>query len=96
LNCNLAPNGVLNNGTAIGYHIVNKLNHMKKILFLLAFAILTVGASAQQKVVKDQVKTKKTTTVGQKVHNIFHKKKEYSGTKSKHIVKKEKSVAVKS
>jgi Na+-transporting methylmalonyl-CoA/oxaloacetate decarboxylase gamma subunit len=73
-----------------------KFNHMKKILFLLVMAVMTAGAFAQQKVVKDEVKTKKTTTVGQKVHNVFSKHKHYSGTKSKHVVKREKSVAVKS
>jgi len=69
---------------------------MKKILFLLAMAFITVGAYAQQHVVKDEVKTKKTTTVGQKFHNAFSKHKHYSGTKTKHIVKKEKHVAVRS
>jgi len=77
-------------------NLMYKFNHMKKILFLLVMAVMTAGAFAQQKVVKDEVKTKKTTTVGQKVHNVFSKHKHYSGTKSKHIVKKEKSVAVKS
>lgn len=69
---------------------------MKKIIFLLAMAVMCTGAFAQQKVVKDEVKTKRTTTIGQKVHNVFSKHKHYSGTKSKHVVKKEKNVAVKS
>ena len=68
---------------------------MKKIALLLALVVATAGAFAQQKVVKDQEKTKKTTTVGQKIHNVFSKHKHYSGTKSKHIVKKEKEVTVK-
>lgn len=68
---------------------------MKKIALLLALVVATAGAFAQQKVVKDQEKTKKTTTVGQKIHNVFSKHKHYSGTKSKHIVKKEKSATVK-
>ena len=68
---------------------------MKKILFLLAMAVITVGAFAQQAVVKDKAKVKHTTTVGQKVHNVFSKHKHYSGTKSKHVVKKEKDVSVK-
>ncbi|OCX52893.1 hypothetical protein BEL04_00760 [Mucilaginibacter sp. PPCGB 2223] len=68
---------------------------MKKIALLLALAVASAGAFAQQKVVKDEVKTKKTTTVGQKVHNVFSKHKHYSGTKTKHVVKKEKSATVK-
>lgn len=68
---------------------------MKKILFMLALAILTVGAYAQEHVVKDEVKTKKTTTPGQKIHNVFSKHKHYSGTKRKHVVKVEKHAEVK-
>ncbi|WP_295655542.1 hypothetical protein [uncultured Mucilaginibacter sp.] len=68
---------------------------MKKILFLLAFVTLTIGAMAQQKVVKDEVKVKKTTTPMQKVHNVFSKHKQYSGTKTKHVKKVEKAVTVK-
>jgi len=67
---------------------------MKKLALLLALAIATAGAFAQT-TVKDKEKVKKTTTVGQKVHNVFSKHKHYSGTKAKHVVKKEKSVAVK-
>ncbi len=66
---------------------------MKKILFLLALVSITVGAMAQQ-VVKDQDKVKKTTTVPQKIHNVFSKKKHYSGTKKKHVVKTEKNTTV--
>jgi Na+-transporting methylmalonyl-CoA/oxaloacetate decarboxylase gamma subunit len=68
---------------------------MKKILFLLALVSITFGALAQQKVVKDEVKTKKTTTIPQKVHNVFSKKKHYSGTKRKHVTKVEKNATVK-
>jgi len=68
---------------------------MKKILFLLAMVSITFGAMAQQKVVKDEVKTKKTTTIPQKVHNVFSKKKHYSGTKTKHVKKVEKNATVK-
>ncbi|WP_448697992.1 hypothetical protein ACFGVR_14315 [Mucilaginibacter sp. AW1-3] len=67
---------------------------MKKILFLLAMVALTAGAFAQT-VVKDKAKVKKTTTVGQKFHNVFSKHKHYSGTKTKHVVMKEKSAVVK-
>jgi len=68
---------------------------MKKILFLLAFVTLTIGAMAQQKVTKDEVKVKKTTTPTQKLHNVFSKHKHYSGTKTKHVTKVEKNVTVK-
>jgi len=61
---------------------------MKKILFLLVFAV-TMGsvAMAQEKVVKDEVKVKKTSTIPQKIHNTFSKHKHYSGTKVKHVKK---------
>ncbi|MEO6522344.1 MAG: hypothetical protein ABIN91_11740 [Mucilaginibacter sp.] len=61
---------------------------MKKILFLLVFAV-TMGsvAMAQEKVVKDEVKVKKTSTIPQKIHNTFSKHKHYSGTKIKHVKK---------
>jgi hypothetical protein len=68
---------------------------MRKLMFLLALASITFGAVAQQKVVKDEVKTKKTTTIPQKVHNVFSKKKKYSGTKKKHVTKVEKNATVK-
>ncbi len=55
---------------------------------------VSLGAIAQQKVTKDEVKTKKTTTIPQKVHNVFSKHKHYSGTKTKHVKKVEKSVSV--
>ena len=51
---------------------------------------LTVASFAQQKVAKDEVKVKKTTTVPQKLHNVFSKHKHYSGTKVKHVKKVEK------
>lgn len=56
---------------------------------------VSLGAMAQQKVTKDEVKVKKTTTLPQKVHNVFSKKKHYSGTKTKHVKKVEKNVTVK-
>lgn len=61
---------------------------MKKILFLLVFAV-TMGsvAMAQEKVTKDEVKVKKTSTIPQKIHNTFSKHKHYSGTKVKHVKK---------
>lgn len=59
---------------------------MKKLVFLLAvtFAVGTVSFAQDDK--KDV--TKKTTTVSDKVHNTFHKDKEYSGTKTKHLHKR--------
>lgn len=58
---------------------------MKTLVLILAMA---VGAgtvvSAQS---KSETKVKKTTTVGQKVHNVFSKHKHYSGTKVKKVVK---------
>ena len=64
---------------------------MKKLLLLLLISTLSVASFAQQKVTKDQVKVKKTTTVPQKVHNVFSKHKHYSGTKVKHVKKVEKA-----
>jgi hypothetical protein len=72
--------------TAINYKT------MKKLLFLLVFAVtVSVGAHAQQKEVKNETKVKKTTTIPQKVHNVFSKHKHYSGTKVKHVKKVEKN-----
>jgi hypothetical protein len=61
---------------------------MKKILFLIMLAV-TMGAAAmaQTKVTKDETKVKKTSTIPQKVHNVFSKHKHYSGTKIKHVKK---------
>ncbi|SFS36671.1 hypothetical protein [Mucilaginibacter polytrichastri] len=64
---------------------------MKKIIFLLMLTICVASMSfAQQVVVKDETKTKRTSTLPQKIHNVFHKKKHYSGYKTKHVVKKAK------
>ncbi len=64
---------------------------MKKRLFLfMLVCTISVASFAQEKVAKDEVKVKKTTTVPQKVHNIFSKHKHYSGTKIKHVKKVEK------
>ncbi len=49
-----------------------------------------IGLTFAQTVVKKEDKVKKTTTLPQKVHNIFSKHKHYSGTKTKHVVKVEK------
>lgn len=64
---------------------------MKNALLIMLTCALSVASFAQQKVTKDQVKVKKTTTVPQKVHNVFSKHKHYSGTKVKHIKKVEKA-----
>ncbi|MCJ8210940.1 hypothetical protein MUY27_14575 [Mucilaginibacter sp. RS28] len=65
---------------------------MKKLIYLLLLtAFTTTAVMAQTTVVtKNETKTKRTSTLPQKVHNIFHKKKKYSGTKTKHVVRKAK------
>ncbi len=69
-----------------------KLNYqlMKKALLSVLVCALSVASFAQEKVAKDEVKVKKTTTVPQKLHNVFSKHKHYSGTKVKHVKKVEK------
>jgi len=61
---------------------------MKKFLFSIAFlAFAAMGANAQTQtttVKEDKKVTKKTSTVPEKVHNTFSKKKKYSGKKTKH------------
>jgi hypothetical protein len=64
---------------------------MKKALLVMLVCALSVASFAQEKVAKDEVKVKKTTTVPQKVHNVFSKHKHYSGTKVKHVKKVEKT-----
>jgi len=57
-------------------------------LFLMMLAVtISVAAMAQEKVTKNETKVKKTSTVPQKVHNVFSKHKHYSGTKIKHVKK---------
>lgn len=58
---------------------------MKKLLALLLSVCFVSAAAAQA---KTETKVKKTTTVGQKVHNVFSKHKHYSGTKVKKVTKK--------
>ena len=61
---------------------------MKRIVLVTLMMIGIVATSfAQDKVVKDREKVRKTSTPGQKVHNIFHKHKHYSGYKVKHVKK---------
>lgn len=77
---------------------------MKKLLFsiaLAAFAITAVNAQTQTTTtVKDEKTTKKTSSVPEKVHNTFSKKKHYNGKKMKHTTvveqngKKEKHTTV--
>ena len=63
---------------------------MKKQLLLAGLlAIATMGATAQEKkatetTVKSETKMKKTSSVPQKVHNTFSKKKHYNGKKVTH------------
>ena len=55
---------------------------MKKLLALLliVFSVSTVTFAQDSK-----DKTKKTSTLPQKVHNTFSKHKEHNGHKSKHV-----------
>ncbi len=61
---------------------------MKKLMLLTAFiacAAITANAQTQSTTVKEDKKvTKHTSTVPQKVHNTFSKKKHYSGKKTTH------------
>ena len=52
---------------------------MKRILMLIAVVLFT-GMAAQA---QTEIKVKKTTTPGQKVHNTFSKHKRYKGYKVK-------------
>ncbi|MVN22460.1 hypothetical protein [Mucilaginibacter arboris] len=63
----------------------------KSLLLFMLICTMSVASFAQQKVTKDETKVKKTTTVPQKVHNVFSKHKHYSGTKVKHVKKVEKA-----
>jgi hypothetical protein len=64
---------------------------MKRIVLATIMMLAIVATSfAQDKVVKDRDKVRKTSTVGQKVHNVFHKHKHYNGYKVKHVKKVEK------
>lgn len=58
-----------------------------KSIALATLLMIGIAASsfAQDKVVTHHDKVKKTSTVGQKVHNVFHKKKHYSGYKVKKV-----------
>ena len=63
---------------------------MKKrvAVLMMAFAIsATAFAQEKQVVVKKEDKVKKTSNLGEKVHNTFSKKKRYNGTKTKKVVK---------
>ena len=51
----------------------------------MMIAFTATAAIAQTQVVKDDKTVKKTSTVPQKVHNTFSKKKEHNGTKVKHV-----------
>jgi hypothetical protein len=58
---------------------------MKKIIIAVLMMIFTLGVTAfAQTVVEKKDKVHRTSTLGQKVHNVFHKKKHYNGYKVKH------------
>jgi hypothetical protein len=63
----------------------------KSIVLFLLISFIALGSFAQEKEVKKVDKVKRTTTPGQKVHNLFHKHKHYSGYKVKHVTKMEKA-----
>ncbi len=54
---------------------------MKKLLFLL---LLTMSIGFACKAQDDKDKVKKTSSLGQKVHNTFSKHKKHNGYKTKH------------
>ena len=54
---------------------------MKKLVFLLLFSF-TLGITSMAQDNKD--KAKKTSTLGQKIHNTFSKHKKHNGYKIKH------------
>ena len=54
---------------------------MKKIIFLLLIT-MTCGIASIAQDNKDKVK--KTSTLGQKIHNTFSKHKKHNGYKTKH------------
>lgn len=60
---------------------------MNKFFLCALLACTSLFAFSQNKVTKDQTTVKKTTTVPQKVHNVFSKHKHYSGVKVKHVEK---------
>ena len=62
----------------------------KTVLTLMMVLAVAVTSFAQEVVVKKTDKVKKTTTLPQKVHNVFSKHKKYKGTKTKHVVNVEK------
>jgi hypothetical protein len=62
----------------------------KKLLLLMMLFAISAATFAQDKVVKHRDKVRKTSTPGQKVHNLFHKHKHYNGYKVKHVKKVEK------
>jgi len=71
---------------------MNQFKVMKRILFVLVMISLPgFMALAQQKVVKDETKVSKTSSVQQKVHNTFSKHKHHNGYKVKHVKKVEKT-----
>lgn len=63
---------------------------MKKLIASLLM-VFTLGVTVfAQTVVKKEDKMRRTTTLKQKVHNVFHRHKHYSGYKTKHVRKVEK------
>jgi hypothetical protein len=64
------------------------MKRIAAIIMMVSTIATTTFAQQKQEVVKHVDKEKKTTTVGQKIHNTFSKHKHYSGTKTKHVTVK--------
>ena len=70
--------------TVFGF-VTNKINNNMKKIIVLLLLVCTIGVSAfAQTVVEKKDKVHRTSTLKQKVHNVFHKHKHYSGYKIKH------------
>ncbi len=67
-----------------------EIKTMKKIAVVLMMVCLLGTAAIAQTVTKKVDKTKRTSTLPQKVHNTFSKHKHYNGYKTKHVRKVEK------
>jgi hypothetical protein len=57
---------------------------MKKLIAFLLVCTIAVTAFGQEHVVEKKDKMHRTSTLGQKAHNMFSKHKHYSGYKVKH------------
>jgi hypothetical protein len=58
---------------------------MKKIIAVALFVCVAASAALAQQDVNKDTKVKKTSNVGQKVHNTFSRHKHYNGYKVKSV-----------